>query len=371
MAVRIIFVDDDGIEIPSLVGLNATDAAAILQTGGFMARVDRIESDQPEGIVVAQTPSVGEKAQKGKIVVLRVSKGGTKYLIPDVRGKAFAAAVKELDAAGFKIGNVIKVPDAIKAPGTVIAQNPASPSSVPSDRMVELLVSEGGADRSEMIQVPDLRGQSERMARQILEQSSLAVSKVITVESNQVPDGTVQRTQPIAGSRVPGGNAIVLYIAKNFEETTPAVTETATSTSAPNAPPQTSPAQQTANAPVPSQQSTTLPKPDTSNTTVYQPQTQTQPPASAPAAAQQPQTPSQPPAAPTTPTKTAKIRYQVPPLSRPLLFKVSITDTNGTRVLRNNEAKGGEFFSMDIGYTGEANVVVQLDNETVWQERYR
>jgi serine/threonine-protein kinase len=352
MAVRIIFVDDDEVDVPPIVGLSAVEATNRLQNSGLTARIDIIDSDQPEGVVISQTPGTGEKTEKGKIVVIRVSRGGTQLRIPDVRGMEFAAAVKALDTAGFKIGTVLRVTDQLKPSGTVIAQNPASPSMVLSDRMVELLVSEGAAGRTEMVQIPDLKGQSEKLARQILEQSSLSVSRTIVVESNQVPDGSVLRTQPIAGSRVPPGNAIILYLAKETDVPPPTTPEVS------HRPPnviQTTPADSPGavlDAPVAPAAPSEVQQP-----VIERPSAET------------PQQPVTPP--PATPAKIAKIRYQVPPLTRPLSFKITIDDDRGTRVLREQQARGGEYITMDIGYAGSAAVTVQLDGETVWQEKYR
>lgn len=353
MAVRIIFVDDNEVDVPAIIGLSAVEATNRLQNSGLAARIDLIDSDQPEGVVISQTPGVGEKTEKGKIVVVRVSRGGTQLRMPDVRGMEFAEAVKALDTAGFKIGTVLRVTDPLKASGTVIAQNPAAPSMVLSDRMVELLVSEGASGRTEMVQIPDLKGQSEKLARQILEQSSLSVSRTIIVESNQVPAGAVLRTQPIAGSRVPHGNAIILYLAKETE-VAPALTPEVSHTP-PNVaqtPPAETPPQDPLTAPVPP-----VVPPGIQQPTIEQPVAPT------------PQVPVTPP--PATPTKTAKIRYQVPPLTRPLHFKITIDDERGTRVLREQQARGGEYVTMDIGYTGSATVTVQLDGETVWQDKYQ
>ncbi len=352
MAVRIIFVDDDKVDVPAIIGLSAVEATNRLQNNGLAARIDLIDSDQPEGVVISQTPGVGEKTEKGKIVVVRVSRGGTQLRIPDVRGMEFAEAVKALDTAGFKIGTVLRVTDSLKASGTVIAQNPASPSMVLSDRMVELLVSEGAAGRTEMVQIPDLKGQSEVLARQILEQSSLSVSRTITVESNQVPAGTVLRTQPIAGSRVPHGNAIILYLAKETEvlpTLTPEVSVTPPNVA--QTPPAETP-QDPVTAPIPPVTPPGVQQPVIEQPTIHTPQTPVTPP-------------------PATPTKTAKIRYQVPPLTRPLHFKITIDDERGTRVLREQQARGGEYVTMDIGYTGSATVTVLLDGKTVWQEKYQ
>jgi serine/threonine-protein kinase len=68
--------------------------------------------------------------------------------------------------------------------------------------------------------------------------------------------------------------------------------------------------------------------------------------------------------------KTARIRYQVPPLTRSLSLKIEITDGSGLRVLRDQQANGGEYITIEAPYDGAARVTVNLGGEIVWQERY-
>jgi serine/threonine-protein kinase len=367
MAVRLILVEDKEVDVPSLVGMSAVEAANRLQGVGLQARIDQVDSDQPEGVVLHQTVPAGERVGKGNIIVIKVSRGGVSIQVPDVRGMEFAEAVRALDAIGLKMGNVLRVSDQLKPAGTIIAQNPAAPASILNSRMVELLVSEGRIGRAETVQVPDLRGQEESLARQIVEQSDLTVSRVIYVESNLVPAGSVERTQPRAGGRVQYGASIILYVAKAV---------TAPPAQDPNEfvgqvevvpparlTPQNQPAQRPAEPVVPEPPVTTV-------VPVI--------PVEEPPQGQADQAPTlvpvitQPDAPPPPPDdrKTARIRYQVPPLSRPLPLKIEISDKDGGRVLRDQQANGGEYISLETPYSGNATVTVQLGGELVWQERY-
>lgn len=351
MAVHIIFVEDSAVEVPSIIGMSAVEAADRLQAVGLASRIDIVESDMPEGVVVSQTPGLGEKIGKGRTVVVRVSKGGAVLQMPDVRGMEFADAVRKLDAAGFKTGNTLRVSDPLHPSGVVIAQSPSAPARVPADRMVELLISEGAEGRVETVLVPVLKGQTESLARQILEQSGLSISRVINVDSDQVPEGTVLRTQPASGARVPNGNAVTLYIARAVAPT---------SVESPAMQPPSSPAAPVQPTPAPTETAPQQPPAVTQPQSVNVPQPTPSAPQTQPAGS-----------VPSTPAKTARIRYQIPPLTRPMPFKITIEDVRGTRVLRDTQASGGEYITMDIGYTGEATVTVMLDGRTVWQEKYR
>ncbi|GHV52416.1 penicillin-binding protein [Synergistales bacterium] len=367
MAARIIFVEEKDVIVPSLVGMSAVEAANKLQSTGLSARIDQVDSEEPENTVVSQNISAGERAAKGNIVTIRASRGGAMIQVPDVRGLEFAEAVKKLDASGLKMGNVLRVPDQLKPVGTVIAQNPASPASVLSTRMIELLVSEGGQSGSSTVQVPDLVGQEESMARQIVEQSGLVVSRALYIDSKLVPAGSVTRTQPRAGARVQNGAAVVLYVAK------------AQSSAAPDSGTQTTPRDSGAQSQ--STQSGTIQTqpviPTHPNTSAQTPPTDTA--AAPPTVPVIPETSAQTPAISARPAqpqhqpvpgKTARIRYQVPPLSRSLSLKIQITDSSGTRILRSGQTGGGEYITIDAPYANNADVTVYLDGELVWEERY-
>jgi serine/threonine-protein kinase len=365
VSIRLIFVEDKDVDVPSLVGLSLVEASNRLHSAGLSARPDMVDSDQPRDVVVYQAVQAGEKAAKGNVINLKVSRGGALINIPDVRGMQFAEAVKALDASGLKLGSVLRVPDQMKPAGVIIAQNPASPAGVISSRMVELLVSEGKAGLSTTVQVPDVRGQEEQIARQIIEQSDLNVSKTAQLESKLVPPGSVVQTQPKAGTRVQSGTSLTLFLAKAPVETPPVPVETAQGQGAPqNAAPIPAPVRTTPGGEVPP----VIPV-DQEGEGLFAP------PSSVPVSPPQspaPEAVTAQPSQPLAPTggKTAKLRYQVPPLSRALPLKIEITDSSGTRVLQDRQANGGEYISIEVPYAGSANIAVQLGGEVIWREKY-
>jgi serine/threonine-protein kinase len=99
------------------------------------------------------------------------------------------------------------------------------------------------------------------------------------------------------------------------------------------------------------------------------------PPAQQTTSAAQTAAPAQavPPAAvPALPagSKVAKVRYQVPPLARVLNLRIMMSDQSGSRILREQPVRGGEYVTLDVPYLGGATLTVQLGDRQVWQERY-
>jgi len=91
--------------------------------------------------------------------------------------------------------------------GIVFRQDPAANQRVEADSAVTLFVSRGtpGAE------VPDVVGESEATARQILEDAGFAVS-VTEEASRDKPDGTVLTQTPQAGQSAPAGSTVSLAV---------------------------------------------------------------------------------------------------------------------------------------------------------------
>jgi serine/threonine-protein kinase len=363
IAIKMVFGERAEAVVPQLIGVSAVEATNLLQAAGLSARIDQVDSNHPEGIVIAQGIAPGDKTDRGKIVTLKVSRGSAQIRIPDVRGKEFAQAAQELDAAGFKIGAVIRVSDQLKKPGTVMAQNPAAPAMVMNNRMIDLLVSEGGPGRAETVQVPDLRGHDEAEAKQILEQSDLDAGRVNVIESSQAPAGSVVRTDPRAGTRVPAGRTVNIFIARPPDPNAAEAVQPKAQTGRPAGPVLDAPPAITGTQP-----ETAAGRPQAGEIPTWNPNSQAVPPAQPAQSASSPQSP----AVPSLPagSKMAKVRYQVPPLARVLNLRIVMTDQAGSRVLREQPVKGGEYVTMDTPYSGAAAVTVHLGDQQVWQEKY-
>ena len=355
IAVRTIFFDSGSMEVPDLVGLSITEASEISQGAGLILRADRVESQQPRDTVISQSIDPGRKIARGKVIIVKVSKGGFLINVPDVRGLSFAEAVKRLNESDFTVGKVLRVTDSVKPAGSVIAQNPEAPAQVSVNRAVDLLISEGETGKSGFVVIPDLRGQTEELALKIIEQSELSVDKVLRLPSREAPAGMVLSTKPKFGARVPAGSSITIQIAEAVSGDSPEVTA-----------PQ-SQAQPPENIPAAPEPKETQPK--------EPPAVNVKPPVNSPANNNQTVSEDIKPKAqqvsPNTVKKVARVRYPVPPLTKPMELRIEMKDNDGAHVLRNVQAKGGEFISIDQPYTGEALVTVFLGGDNVWQERFQ
>ena len=376
IGIKLVFIEDKDSEVPAVTGMQLVDAVDALQEKGLLAKVDKVDSPMPADTVVSQNLSAGEKVSKGKVVLLRVSKGGAIQPIPDVRGLKFEEGVKRLSEAGFKVDKVTRVTDKLKPSGTIIAQNPASPQQVAANCMVSLLVSSGTSGERFFVTVPDLRGQDQESAVAMIEQLGLRLGQTADAPSTSMPVGSVLTSRPKGGAKVPAGSLVNLTFAREplasemtndvpppndqDKERAEAVRKVVIKETTPTTIPSKLPVTKEPEAKQPAPAKTEPVKPAAPKT-----ETSASMPIPTP-----PETPKPAPAEPAAPTKSAKVRYQVPPLTKPLSLKIEMTDDSGTRVLKDGIAKSGEYISMNVPYTGEARITIFLGGDFVWQDRY-
>lgn len=128
------------VAVPSVIGQSYDSAAAQLQSAGFtVGRVD-VDSDQPAGQVVDQSPPGNSTASNGSSVTLSVSKGPTTVTVPDVSLQTVAGARATLRAAGFKVAVVRQDTDDESLDGLVMSQDPGGNTQADPKSVVTLTV---------------------------------------------------------------------------------------------------------------------------------------------------------------------------------------------------------------------------------------
>ncbi|MBQ4431675.1 MAG: PASTA domain-containing protein [Synergistaceae bacterium] len=366
-------------QVPALKDRSTVDAVAEAENAGFVVQLEPVASTLPEGRVLAQSPAPGTELRKGQVIVLQVSRGGELHAIPDVKGMTLAKAQEEIKAQGFSMGDVVRVREPKITAGTVIAQSPSAPAQISAGRKIDLLVQDGaGADG--VITVPDVNRMTEKEAREALETVGVKVNGVDRVYSPLLPEGLAIETRPAAGSTMRAGQGVILKLATQRR---PAGFMDAKSSTASNADgtgtarrvtsqqtqdqkPAQSQQTQTAKAPLP---------PVQNNNTEFTGDDYTRTPAKTTTAQQPSQQKASSPAQTSRPasggTKTARIRYVVPPIARPMALRIEITDPSGKRDIMNRQVRSGESINTTASYTQECVITMYLGGEFVWQERQR
>lgn len=337
-----IFFGGKDVAVPGLTGSPVVDAVSLTEKMGLLVRIDKVDSIQPAGVVVSQWPEPGARVKKGKIVILKVSKGGDRQPLPDVRGLEYGQGVTRLQESGFDVGDVVRIHSESRPAGVIVAQSPASPVMVPPGRRVDLLVSLGPPRTGGRVVVPDVLERTEQIARQIIVQSGLKVGTVRYEYTYMTPAGMVMNMEPKPGKTLPPDAAVNLVVATGKKPEEP-------------------------------------PKPQAPAPQAEEPVVSGPPPGGIPAPPADPAAPvAQPPREAPAPAlspaqgdKIARVRYQVPPLAQSMQVRIEIVDKNGTRVLLDRPANAGEYISLDAPYEGQSSVTIYLGGEFVWQDRYQ
>src|SRR5918992_2328553 len=196
--------DEDAKRVPAVVRLTEADAVELLNEEGFDARVRRLPSDAPRGIVFAQEPGAGRELEEGRVVTISVSTGPLGVDVPNVVGLPRAQAEERLREAGLE-ANVAQV-FSEEPRGIVVAQNPRAGEEARPNSRVRINVSQGTG----RVEVPDVVGRSSSDAQETLSQAGLE-ARVVQVPSAE-PQGTVVAQSPTAGSEVARGSTVRINV---------------------------------------------------------------------------------------------------------------------------------------------------------------
>ena len=115
------------VNVPTVEGESVRTARiALEQAGAPVDRVVEVEDAAPEGTVLVQRPPPGEADLSGGGASLLVSRGpgGASYVMPDLIGREVDAALRALQSAGLKVGDVRYRTYPGVEPGIVLRQAP-------------------------------------------------------------------------------------------------------------------------------------------------------------------------------------------------------------------------------------------------------
>ena len=200
------------VEVPEVVGMQSNRAIQELDDAGLEWRTVEVFSERPVGEVVRQNPTAGETVNEGTQVTLRVSKGVETAVVPDVLQQSEDSARQELEGEGFEV-QVTQAPSDGTEEGLVSAQNPAPNVEAPAGSTVTITVSTG----PEQTEVPNVEGDDEDAARQILEDAGFQV-QVEDVAGPPPADGTVVDQDPEGGTQADPGSTVTIFVARFNED---------------------------------------------------------------------------------------------------------------------------------------------------------
>ncbi|HEY8777881.1 MAG TPA: PASTA domain-containing protein [Gaiellaceae bacterium] len=223
--------------VPRLIDQTQGAAVNALTQLGLKSDLQNVPSSKPVGTVVGQNPPAGQGVDKGSKVVLNISTGtgpsttttGTTTTattvttttttttstaparVPRVVALAQTPALRRLNVLGLR-PTVVYVHSSQPA-NRVVAQSPTPGTTLPHGSRVRVNVSTG-PNPQPATAVPNVVGQDQATAAQTLRAAGFRVAVLNRPTSDQSKDGLVIEQQPKAGSNIPAGLQVTIFIGR-------------------------------------------------------------------------------------------------------------------------------------------------------------
>jgi serine/threonine-protein kinase len=208
------FLSPSGITVPTLTGLDETQAqAALAEVGLTLGEQASANDDDVEiGLIISQDPAAGEQVEEGTAVNIVVSAGIAQVAVPELAEMTEADAIELIDSSELDYYRTVDEFNADIEKGVVIRSEPAAGAMVPKGTRVILYVSAG----VEQVKVPDVTGKPVADATADLKAAGLEV-KVNEVFDDTVVKGLVISQTPDAPAIVEMGSTVTLEVSKGPE----------------------------------------------------------------------------------------------------------------------------------------------------------
>ncbi|MGW0512326.1 Stk1 family PASTA domain-containing Ser/Thr kinase [Streptomyces olivaceoviridis] len=195
------------VNVPDVAGQSLAKARARLKADdlepGMVTRA--FSDDVPRGSVIGTTPEAGTERHAGSAIALTVSKGSP-IDVPDVTGEDLESAKQELTDAGLKVRVAGQRVHSEYDEGEVAAQSPGDGRQAAEGDTVTLTLSDG----PEMVEVPDVVGDSVDDAHQALEDAGFEVKEDRGLLG--LFGDTVKKQSVDGGDEAPKGSTITITI---------------------------------------------------------------------------------------------------------------------------------------------------------------
>ncbi|UDY22506.1 Stk1 family PASTA domain-containing Ser/Thr kinase [Nocardioides sp. Kera G14] len=188
-----------------------------------------VEVSRPTPVPVAAPPEEPRKRRRGPFAVLlavllvAVVGGGAWWFgfaryttTPGVLGLSQSAAVARLEKAGLKVE--VAAPDwsNATAAGLVMRTDPGGGDRVLDHGTVTITLSKG----PEVYKLPDLAGKTLDEAQDAITGLEMSFGKAVDTWSETVPSGQVIRTDPKAGTELPPGSNVDVWVSRGRQPIT-------------------------------------------------------------------------------------------------------------------------------------------------------
>jgi beta-lactam-binding protein with PASTA domain len=227
--------------VPRVVDQTQGAAVQALTALGLKPILQNVPSDRPAGIVVGQKPPAGKEVDRGSEVTVNVSTGSG----PATTTATTTTATTTTSVTTTTTGTTTTAAGPVRVPRVVaLAQTPALRrlnvlglrptvvyvrSSQPANRVSSQLPKAGttlkpgsrvrvnvstGPNPQPNAAVPNVAGQDQAAAVQTLRDAGFKVAVLNRPTADQSKDGLVVEQQPRAGSKIPAGMQVTIFVGR-------------------------------------------------------------------------------------------------------------------------------------------------------------
>jgi len=139
-----------------------------------------------------------------------------KVEVPDLRGSLPSQAKLVLSQMGLSLVVEGEIEQAEYPEGTIAEQRPLPGSVLPSGTSIYVKIVKGKKEEKS-ISVPPVMGLDLASAQRILIEKGFLIGNIERVFASNVPEGHVVKTYPEAGSPLPKGSKITIYVSSGEE----------------------------------------------------------------------------------------------------------------------------------------------------------
>lgn len=201
-------------EVPKVTGMSVTQAESLIREIGLAVRtrpsglIENIEVEGP--YVVGQEPTAGTHVKPGSVMTINVANPGVR--VPNLIGRYEREVQNLLNRANLRVGNISRQHHEKYPVGVVIDQSPTTGKVIKPGSTVAITVSTG----LPKTWVPNLIGQNEKEAMNLLIHANLRVGRISRQESGRYRVGIVMEQSPTAGQSVRPGSTVDFTVSEGL-----------------------------------------------------------------------------------------------------------------------------------------------------------
>ncbi|AKU17135.1 Stk1 family PASTA domain-containing Ser/Thr kinase [Luteipulveratus mongoliensis] len=204
------------VTVPNVAGQGRGVAVRTIDDAGLSVQVREVFNESVgRNTVVRTIPGGGADQRKSDAVVVEVSKGPERFIVPQVVNVDQQAAQTRITQAHLKVAGVTEAFDETVPAGRVVSADPTVGSQLKKDAAVRLVVSKG----RQPITVPVVTGKPQAEAESAVTGAGLKVTLAPQAFDDTIPAGSVISQTPANGTLFKG-QEVTLVISKGPEMVT-------------------------------------------------------------------------------------------------------------------------------------------------------